>query len=333
MNPNSRILLRDLSNTLGERQGAFLCSASFESRSCSISKSIKSLSFKHITVFAANDCHPSIMKTALVVKSLFAERPEIVTTKTRDPLFTADAIAKTVNQIINNEIKDITIDITTFTHEMLLILLKLLLKHKDYFSRVTCVYTGARDYSVGDAKELKWLSKGCKEVRSVFGYPGKLIPGRPTCLIVLVGFEHERATRIIIEMDPEQLLLGKGIPSVKHLTHESHKAPMEFFHKLVDNMVSSRGRGAVKHFEFSCSDIAQTVKSLKSNIQETPNHNHIIVPLNTKISTAAVALTAIENSAIQVCYAEPETYNFATYSEPDDKVTIFDIHPLNKNSN
>ena len=326
-NENSKVLLTELQKVLIERSGAFLCCASFEQRSLSIPSSIKNLQFEKIVIFATEDCCPEISDTATEIKSYFMDRASIVTTRMREPLFTANAIAKAVHGIIEDGIKDIIIDISTFTHEMLLILLMLISKKKDHVSRVTCIYTGAREYSVGDPKERKWLSKGCRDVRSIIGFPGQLVPGRPTCLIVLVGFEHERATRMIAEMEPELLLLGKGLPSDEHSTDESHRAPTDYFHKLVEDMASSRGE--VDFFEFSLIDVEETVKSLLIQIKETAKYNHIIVPLNTKLSTIAVALTALINPKIQVCYAEPETYNLVSYSEPDNKVTIFDIDICN----
>ncbi len=48
--------------------------------------------------------------------------------------------------------------------------------------------------------------------------------------------------RMIAEVDPEQLMLGKGISDPKHMTHASHQAPMEFFHEMVQQMLSSRGK-------------------------------------------------------------------------------------------
>jgi len=322
-NENSKILLSKLPETLNQRSGAFLCCASFEKRSLSIPNAIKELPLQKVVIFATEDCNPEIYKTALEIQSFMGDRASIVTTRMREPLFTANALAKVIREIIKEEIKEIIIDISTFTHEMLLILLMLISRSRENISLVTCIYTGARDYSVGDPKERKWLSKGCRDVRSVVGYPGQLLPSRPTCLIVLVGFEHERATRMIAEMEPELLLLGKGMPSDQHLTYESHKAPMEYFHKLVEDMVSSREED--HSFEFSCRDIKETVDSLQTQIKKTSEFNHIIVPLNTKISTVAVALTALKDIKLQVCYAEPETYNFESYSEPDDMVTIFDF--------
>ena len=69
----------------------------------------------------------------------------------------------------------------------------------------------------------------------------------------------------------------------------------------------------------------QTAQSLLTAPQEIVEFNYIIVPLNTKISTVAVSLTSMNNSALHVCYAEPETSNFSAYSEPDDKFTMLDI--------
>jgi len=310
---------------MNDRYGAFLCSASYENRSLVAADTLKEQAFKYVGIFAAQDCHSEIINTASVIKKRHLQESVIVPTKTRDPLFTANAMAKVINEIVNRkEIDDIIVDITTFTHEMLLILLKLIQGYTEKLRRVTCVYTSAKDYSVGDLKERKWLSKGCREVRSVVGYPGRLVPGKPTCLVVLVGYEHERAAKMIVEMDPEQLLLGKGISAEGHLTHKSHRDPMLFFHELVQDMASSRG--TVEGFEFSCRDPFLTAGTLLNLIEENAGMNHIIVPLNTKISTVATAMAAFECPAVQVCYAEPETYNFEGYSSPDEFITIFDLN-------
>ncbi|RJP34201.1 MAG: hypothetical protein C4527_02835 [Candidatus Omnitrophota bacterium] len=325
MKTDTRPILSALPEILKDRCGAFICCASYEERSRCISGAVKDLPFERVVIFAIADIFSGIEDRALEIKSNFSNKTnsEIVLTKTHEPLFTANVVAKSLRRIMDDGINDIFIDITTFTHELLLILLRQINRFKDRLAKVTCLYTSARSYSIGDPDDRKWLSKGCKEIRSVVGFPGLLVPGRPTCLIVLVGFEHERATRTIVEMDPELLLIGKGIPSVEHLTDESHKAPMEFFHNLVQTMVSSRG--SVEPFEFSCREPYQTARTILELVTKKPDFNHIIAPLNTKISTVAVALAAMANQKIQVCYAEPETYNFNGYSEPGDKVSIFDL--------
>lgn len=318
-----RINLSELPDILKHRNSTFFCCASFEDRSSSIPKAIKNLNFNNTIIFASDDCYDGIKNTSIEIKGLISGHSEIIATKAHIPIITADVMSKIIRHTINENVKDIIIDITTFTHEMLLILLNIVRMYADKFEKITCLYTSASDYSIGELNERKWLSKGCRVVRSVIGYPGILIPGRPTCLTVLVGFEHERATRMIEEMDPELLILGKGISSPEHLTHDSHKAPMEFFHNLVNNMESNRG--SVENFEFSCRDPYLSSNTLNILIEQYNEYNHIIVPLNTKLSTIAVALSAWKKPEIQLCYAEPETYNFLSYSAPSDSVTIFDL--------
>lgn len=325
---DDRIRLNQIHNVLDLRDCAFLCCASFESRSLCIPKSLKKIPFNFVAIFSTTDCNKLIEESALEIKKLFSDNVQIFNTKIHSPLDTANAMAKAIRCLIKKDIKKVVIDITTFTHEMLLILIKLLTRFEGGLEKITCLYLSARDYSIGDSKENKWLSKGCNEVRSVFGYPGKIIPGRPMCLIVLVGFEHERANRMIVEMDPEFLLLGKGISNRRHLTHDSHKAPMEYFHKLVKDMTSRRGD--VDEFEFSCRDYKNTAKIILREISKRRDYNNIIVPLNTKISTISVAIAALYNDEIQVCYAVPEAYNFSAYSEPDNKVAVLDITSMSE---
>jgi len=138
---------------------------------------------------------------------------------------------------------------------------------------------------------------------------------------VLVGVEHERASRMISDMDPEYLFMGKGMSDQS--THQKHEMPMIYFYGLVQDMVSSRGN--TEEFEFSCIDPVKTSEIITNLCESNKENNNIIVPLNTKISTVGVALAALKNETIQVCYAEPEHYNYERYSEPDDYVRLFNI--------
>ena len=78
-------------------------------------------------------------------------------------------------------------------------------------------------------------------------------------------------------------------------------------------------------FEFSCKDIEKTVKTLKTIIAKAPEDNHIIVPLNTKLSTISAAIVALENKDIQLCYAVPEVYNYENYSTSGEDITIVNL--------
>jgi hypothetical protein len=317
----TKIKLNQLNAHLIEKEYAFICCASFEKRSISVAQEIKSMNFVKVFIFANHDSHESIITNAHSIHQLFNGRAEIIKTSQRKPLETSDEMLKVIKALIDNNCQFLLLDITTFTHETLLIFLRLLNLHGKYFKKITCVYTGASEYSVGDNIDKKWLSKGCRDVRSVIGYPGRLVPGKPITLYLLVGFEYERAIKTIFEVDPEYLFLGKGMQN--QLTNKEHKGPMDLFHKIVRDMVSSRGK--TKHFEFSCSDPHVTEKIITDLCEKTNNYNNIIVPLNTKLSTVGVALAAFKNETLQVCYAEPEHYNFQGYSKPDKYVRLYDI--------
>jgi hypothetical protein len=322
-----KIKIINANQEIETENASFLCCASFEDRSWSIPDAVKERSFKSIYIFANMDCHQDIIKNAKSIKDMFNVNAKIISTKIQDPVLSGIEIKKAINLIIEDGIKNIVIDISTFTHEMLLIVLSILYENKTSFKKILCIYMGAKDYSINESLEQKWLSKGCRQIRSVIGYPGNLVPGIPICLIVLVGYEHERAAIMIEEMDPEFLILGKGLPSDNSLTNPSHRAPMLYFQGILADLLSRRG--GIQDFEFSCRDVQATMTEIESQIDKTKDYNHIIVPLNTKISTLAVGVVALKNKNIQVCYAEPETYNFNGYSLPDDEITLIgDIFEL-----
>jgi len=319
---SKRINLNELTNILKIENSALICCSSFEERSTVIPSILKEKIFNFVFLFKNENLQSNkINENALFIKESY-NYASIEITRTDDPLLTSNIIRNIISILIQNKIKNVIIDITTFTHEMLLMLLMNLYKNRIYFDNIQYLYLGAKDYSINENIDEKWLSKGCKKIRNVIGYPGKLIPGIPICLTVLVGYEHERAAIMIEEMDPEYLILGKGKPSDDSLTNPSHKAPMLHFQNILENFLSRRIE--TSSFEFSCSILESTYKKLKEVIETNKKFNHIIIPLNTKISTLAAGIVALENTNIQICYSEPEIYNFDGYSTSDENVTIIE---------
>ena len=143
-------------------------------------------------------------------------------------------------------------------------------------------------------------------------------------MIVLVGFEHERASRLIELTEPDSLYIGCGIISSQHITSEKHMGPMKVFEAMYKSFVATRVN--VNIFEFSARDIESTINALNVIFEKTKKYNHIIVPMNTKISTIATGLIALQHPSIQLCYAEPEIYNFENYSVPDERIIGFQCY-------
>ena len=136
--------------------------------------------------------------------------------------------------------------ITTFTHEALLILLRILQRQVTKRDLVHLVYAAAAEYAVGLRPEEKWLTKGVLDVRSVLGYPGSMRPSWKSHLIVLVGFEADRATELIESYEPTVISLGFG----------DEKTQTSAGHHAINRMAFSTVASKVKtYYEFAFSTV------------------------------------------------------------------------------
>lgn len=298
---------------------ALICCASFESRCLSIPSSIASkigdiIIFKNssvdISAMIANYDSMKGLFSSPIINEISFDQPEVI----------ADSMAKTI-EILADRNENLLVDVTTFTHEALLILLRILHLYKNFFSSILCLYAGAGEYSPGYTPESIWLSKGCKDVRNVIGFPGIIKPIAKTNLILLAGFELERATKLIELVEPDRLILGNGIDPI----NDKIFGAMAYFRDKYNAWKEDYKIIEKDDFEFSCKDIEQTVRTLSAIISKVPEENYILVPLNTKLSTISTAIIALENRRIQLCYAVPEIYNYENYSSPGETVTIVDL--------
>ena len=239
----------DVSLAMPRSNFVLLASASYEERCLSLPRRVVGLPKKSIIFSVGDLCYK--IKTNLAEMSKMLGNARLVETSISDPNKTAGIIDGEIQGFLaDGNGTDIVVDITTFTHEHLLFLIKSLYNYRDKITSLKCVYSGASDYSVTEKGIDKWLSKGCKEIRSVIGFPGLLYPGADNVLIVIVGYEHERAGYVIDEMAPEQLCLGFGKPD--STTDDAHKAPMELFNRIVETNVAMRP--CVHKFEFAANN-------------------------------------------------------------------------------
>lgn len=297
----------------------FVCCASFEERSTSFAMQIDSKSVLHCYAFFL-DGYEKTLNSIKTLQDKYEEKIDVIQLCKSDIFSTYKEITRVITKIREYDFSELIVDISTFTHETLLVLLHIINKSS---LTVKFVYLGANKYSIGDDNEHKWLSKGCKNIRNILGYPGMLNPNWPICLTVLVGFEHERAMGLIYDMDPELIMLGNGITEKNHVTAEEHIAPMKFFEDMYNSLLISRT--SVNSFSFSAKDLDLTINEIKKTVLGTKRYNHVIAPLNTKISTLAIGILALEHPEIQVCYAEPEIYNVNEYSTPSNNVSIITV--------
>lgn len=310
--------LVDLEHHLKNSIDLFICCSSYEERCKSVPDSINDSKLEKVIVCEHSNLSKFVRENATYLMDKFGSKATKVCLDSSDPLKSADAFSGALDQVQKGS--SILIDITTFTHETLLILIKILLT-KLKSASIRLAYNSAKDYSVNIEGRDKWLSKGLEEVRSILGYAGLIIPGKETHLILMVGFEHERAAKLIEAYEPNVISLGHGDKSSS--TSNKHYLSNLSFKELLEETLATYEH--VENFEFSASDPWKTSDSLNKLISNYSNYNTIIAPLNTKISSLGAALTAHANSKIQICYAQPVQYNFDHYSVPSDKCYLIEF--------
>jgi hypothetical protein len=289
----------------------YLGRSSFEARSVAIPNSFESLPWASFLAFHSK------VKSALALKSFDILQsvssmigPEFPVLDISEPLEVAKTLHKTFGGFAERaKSQKAIIDITSFRREELLMLFSLMhslgTKGTENWE---LVYVGAQ--GMGD-----WLSGKVTGVRSVYGYPGEMWPSKKTRLILLMGFEVERARSIFEAYEPAIVYVGSGKQS-DSISDELHQRNLECLGRIMLDI----GDAATKQFEFSARDPSQLVLDLEAAIEDDPTSNTIIAPLNTKLSTLGAGMYAKGHPAYQVCYASVDTYNEEEFSQPSQYV-------------
>lgn len=316
------INLDKLNNVLNNNFDVFLASASFEERCISIYNSLKeSKNFKYKLVSASMP-HEEFIKTNL---KIFLENGfDVIEVNNSEQTNSAINILRKIVSILDSKPNaSFLIDITTFTRQTLLILLRLLRNFLTKRNRITFIYTPAEDYSTNLSNKDKWLTKGILNVDSVFGYLGLIRPTRPYHLIILMGYEVERASSLINEYEPSKISIGYA-DKMNSISEELYEINKEKFNELLAEFPNA------EPFEFSCTTILECKKQILERSKKYEEYNVVISPMNNKISTICCALSAFENREIQLSIAIPALYNFENYSVPSKQCFIFELPELMK---
>ena len=294
----------------------FMCCASFEARCLSIAQQIEPDSVG-VAIVAENEDVEAVGKHAAELHARYGAKAKRVAIRSDNPLYTADQLSAGLTDVQGRGDGLFVVDVSTFTHEHLLQLLALL-RSKRRGRSVIIVYTGAAEYMLG---EDKWLSHGIGEVRSVLGYPGVLPPSRSLHLVVLVGFELERAHRLVDVYAPEVVSLGYATEG-ESLSRQHFERNVQFHRDLSGRLAN------VHEFTFSCRDVVATERAIAQQVAKFPGHSAVVAPLNTKVSTIGAAMAAFADPSIQLCYAAADRYNYKGYSSPGDTFYVVNVPPI-----
>lgn len=315
-----------LGDVLPRPLDVFICSASFEDRCLVVPKMVERSDTVGSVIVCHSVDHLSAVRGNLGMLNAMFSNSLGCQLSSNDPIASAEEFKRTLGRSFERqEARYIAVDITTFTRESLLILLRCLVEFMEPGDALVGLYNRAATYE-GEGKEDQWLSRGVREIRSVLGYPGDFMPTQRTHLVILAGFEDDRAFRIATEVEPTVLSLGLPSPVRGHAAEHSTKMTARR-----DRWLAQKDRwlpylGSRMHeFHFHGYSIEECMAAIRETVDREKEMNTILAAMNTKMSTVAAGVFALHNPEVQISYAQAEVYNYDQYSTAADDVYIFDL--------
>lgn len=285
----------------------YITCSGFNNRSKSITKEVNLSEIDSGIIFYISDYCDENKKNAMEFKTDGIELYDIYY---HEPVKTYSKMVTAIKEASSKQIyENIIIDITSFTHEHLLMLIAVL-TDCHISGEITLCYNIAEKYSTNSTTEDDfWLTKGLNEIRTVLGYPGYTNVTSSNHLIIIVGFEIERALEAIRRFEYDKITI---IYADKEGSFSEEFAAIN---KSRANMI----KNVYDDVELKCmklNDIGVFYNELEELIKDNQNHNNVIIPLNNKLSTTTVAKYALMNENIQLFYITAKEYNTKHYSEP-----------------
>ena len=229
---------------------------------------------------------------------------------------------KKIEYIMSDFLEDynqghILVDITGFTHEELLIVIRQLYEHNDimsemiHFASVPAERMGSNLYNP--------YSEKC---RSAIEFYGNMEILNKTHLIALCGPGDKYVEQFINEYEPEYISLGIPVPE-DDFSENIRKRSLKTSERL-KNLFGNN----VKIFDYSPNDPVNVMKLLGEVIEPASEHNTIIAPLYGRLSTLGTGLFALLNPEVQICNPGIEAYSKIRNTETITKPSEIEILTL-----
>jgi hypothetical protein len=314
-----KVDIDSFNNELPKNAKLFICSINNEERWSKIALEANLESLQDVVVINSGVEIDSELLSPIRAK--YGDRVRLHELDIKTPILAWKSLLLNITSLIEKCDGAVIFDISTLNKEHVLFIVSQLAAQQ-LMSKVTFTYVAAKSYGGNTTKGPIWLTRGVKNIRSVIGFPGGYTPSKNQHhLIILVGFELDRAKELILAYEPTSISLGIGIEPYIDKFQEENQRSMD----LIQSFINSLGitYKSLSEFTFSCSDVHSAKKSILNEVSKFEGSNITISPMNTKVSTAALGLAAIENEDIKVCYVEPLEYNKDCYSEVGDTVTVF----------
>jgi hypothetical protein len=278
--PRTTATIQKLSQAYKCKQGIFLITEKFEKYS-------KVQENKKLTL--------SLLETSGKFESY-----NFLQTSIENPLKSVIEIDRIIKaKFVNAEKLNITLDFTTFPRGELLTVLYYL-RHLSSMGSMRLLYVSPEGY--GD-----WLSEGYTQtiVPPFFEGPSSL--DKKMALLLLTGFEKERAIQLIDDIQPATVIIGKPKPGT------SDKF-MDTSDRIVNQLVSTR-KVESKIYEVPANDPFRCQLCIESIINEHTNYDFLVAIMGSKLEVLGTYLAYEKSKNFRVIYGLPLIYNVGDYSK------------------
>lgn len=187
----------------------------------------------------------------------------------------------------------ICLDISTFNRQNLLSIL-FLLRQKYGIKNVTCYYTIPEDTN-------KSISKHAHKAATIPFFGGEQSIDRNKLLILMVGFEYDRALYLWEKVEPAKTIITVGDKPTDSKYLATNLKVIEELRKRIVNCEVVEKVSANDPFE-ARNDLERIIKSYYDS------YNIVISPMNTKLQTLGLYLAWEKYPEIQIAYTCPERF-------------------------
>lgn len=297
-----------ISSTIpNEPDDVFICCCSPEERCKGAILKFYNYKAKHVFLIRYNGCNDKKKKNIKEMKELLKSVGEIIeiTIDEQNPIpVLMDLINKIDNACLNPDRKKITLDVSTMIKWHILLFLKYL-DLKNLLKNVRILYTEPLDY---ETNLFNPLSFGIKKIFPIPLFSGEHDFSNESMLIIMLGYEGNRALALLEKKDPNKCLLLVAKPPY----HDEWEGRTEDMNKPVINLV---GKSNIRYIDSrNPTIVANQLNEILSD-PSVSSFNHYISPLGTKPQTIGLYLYLATNPQNTILiYGSPLRHNELFYS-------------------
>lgn len=186
----------------------------------------------------------------------------------------------------------VILDISTFNRQNLLVMLRLLRKVLNV-PEIEIIYTIPEEVNPE-------ISKGAAGFSNIPFFDGRFLIEKRKLLILLIGYEVDRALLLWRELEPSRVIIAEGVEPTAKNFYEKNKRTVEEVRKF--------GRSEI--IQITANDPHKAKDQLSKIFKkELENYNIFVSPFNTKLQAVGLYLAWENNPDVQIVIAFPDKFS------------------------